>query len=226
MKDKYSRVLAAAIALVRASNPDDEICVVNFNDLLIKDQAFTNERAKLEGALERIETSGGTAMRDALSATVDYLKTDGKRDKKVIVLVSDGNDNSSAKTTIEDLYRFVRDSEVLVYSIGLLDEEDKGEAKKAKRVLDQLAEISGGFTYYPKSLAEVEQITPQIAHEIRNQYIMAYSPGGIMDGSYRSIKVEVKGVRGSNVRHRAGYYAGTSPRTDPPPARPSAGPAE
>jgi len=209
MKDKHSRVVAAALALVKASNKMDEICFVNFNDLAYKDQSFTNDALKLEQAMERIDNHGGTAMRDALSGTVDYVKREGKREKKVIVMVTDGNDNSSSKTTLEDLVRVVRDSEVLIYSIGILSEEDRGEARKAKRALDELAEVSGGFAYYPKSLSEVEQITPQIAHEIRNQYILSYTPPGPMDGSYKRIKVNVGGVRGATVRARPGYYAGT-----------------
>ena len=220
MKDKYTRVVAAAVALIRASNKEDEICFVNFNDLYYKDQAFTNDPSKLEEAMERIDNHGGTAMRDALSATIDYVKTEGKHDKKVIVMVTDGNDNSSSKVTLEELLSTVRDAEVLVYSIGLLSEEERGEAKKAKRALDNLAEVSGGFAYYPKDLAEVEDITPQIAHEIRNQYILAYTPLGPLDGSYRRLKVDVKGVRGATVRHRAGYYAATAP------AKPQAAPAK
>lgn len=211
MKDKHSRVVAAAVALIRASNKDDEICFVNFNDLAYKDQSFTNDIGKLEMAMENIDNHGGTAMRDALAGTIDYVKRDGKRDKKVIVLVTDGNDNSSSKTTLEDLVRIARDSEVLIYSIGILSEEDRGEAKKAKRALDQLAEVSGGYAYYPKTLSEVEQITPQIAHEIRNQYILAYTPPGPMDGSYRRLKVDVRGVRSATVRARPGYYAGPQP---------------
>lgn len=211
MKDKHSRVVAAALALVRASNKDDEVCFVNFNDLAYKDQPFTSDINKLEDAMERIDNHGGTAMRDALAATIDYVKRDGKRDKKVIVMVTDGNDNSSSKTTIEDLIRIARDSEVLIYSIGILNEEDRGERNKAKRALDQLAEVSGGYAYYPKSLSEVEEITPQIAHEIRNQYILSYSPPGVLDGSYRKIKVDVRGVRGATVRARSGYYAGPQP---------------
>jgi VWFA-related protein len=211
MKDKHSRVVAAALALVKASNKDDEVCFVNFNDLAYKDQSFTNDISKLELAMERIDNHGGTAMRDAMAGTIDYVKKEGKRDKKVIVLVTDGNDNSSSKTTPEDLARIVRDSEVLIYSIGILNDEDRGEARKAKRALDELAEFSGGFAYYPKSLSEVEQITPQIAHEIRNQYILAYTPPGPMDGSYRRIKVNVTGVRGATVRARSGYYAGSQP---------------
>lgn len=211
MKDKHSRVVAAAVALIRASNKDDEICFVNFNDLAYKDQSFTNDIGKLEMAMENIDNHGGTAMRDALAGTIDYVKRDGKRDKKVIVMVTDGNDNSSSKTTLEELVRIARDSEVLIYSIGILSEEDRGEAKKAKRALDELAEISGGYAYYPKTLSEVEQITPQIAHEIRNQYILAYTPPGPMDGSYRRLKVDVRGVRGATVRARPGYYAGPQP---------------
>jgi len=213
MKDKHSRVVAAALALVRASNPDDEVCFVNFNDLYYKDQAFTSDIKKLEDAMERIDNHGGTAMRDALSATIDYVKTEGKRDKKVIVMVTDGNDNSSSKVTLEDLLRTTRESEVLIYSIGLLSEEEKSEARKAKRALDNLAEVSGGFAYYPKDLEEVERLTPRIAHEIRNQYILAYNPTGAMDGSYRRLKVDVRGVRGASVRHRAGYYA-TAPKAE------------
>lgn len=215
MKDKHSRVVAAALALVKASNPDDEICFVNFNDLYYKDQAFTGDVKKLEEAMEKIDNHGGTAMRDALSATVDYVKSEGKRDKKVIVMVTDGNDNSSSKVSLEDLLRTVRDSEVLIYSIGLLSEEERGEARKAKRALDNLAEVSGGFAYYPKDLEEVEKITPRIAHEIRNQYILAYAPTGPMDGSYRRLKVDVRGVRNATVRHRPGYYAGAQAPAKP-----------
>ncbi len=106
--------------------------------------------SKLEEAMERIDNHGGTAMRDALSATIDYLKTDGKRDKKVVVLVTDGNDNSSSKTTLEDLLRTVRESEVLVYTIGPAQRRrTQREARKAKRALGELAEVSGGFAYYP-----------------------------------------------------------------------------
>jgi len=217
MKDKYTRVVAAAVALIRASNKDDEICFVNFNDLYYKDQAFTNDIAKLEEAMQRIDNHGGTAMRDALSATIDYVKAEGKHDKKVIVMVTDGNDNSSSKTTLEDLLKTVRDTEVLVYSIGLLSEEERGEARKAKRALDNLAEVSGGFAYYPKDLSEVETITPQIAHEIRNQYILAYTPSGPLDQSYRRLKVEVKGVRSATVRHRAGYFAKEAVQAAPKP---------
>jgi len=209
MNDKRSRVAAATLALVKASNPDDEVFIVNFNDDPYLDQSFTHDNKKLEEALSRIDARGGTAMRNAISGALDYIKTDAKLDKKVIVVVTDGNDNSSSETTLEQLLRKVRDSGVLVYSIGLLSEEEPREARAAKRALNSLAETSAGFTYFPKDLAEVEKITPEIAHEIRNQYTIVYSPlNDNLDGSFRKIKVELSAqYRGATVRAKNGYYA-------------------
>jgi len=209
MNDKRSRVAAAALTLAKESNPDDEVFVVNFNDDPYLDQAFTHDVKKLEEALSRIDPRGGTAMRNAINGALDYMKTDAKLEKKVIVVVTDGNDNSSAETTLEQLQRKVRDSGVLVYSIGLLSEEEAREARAAKRALNSLAEASAGAAYYPKDLAEVERITPEIAREIRNQYTVVYSPlNDNLDGSFRKIKVELSGqYRGAIVRAKNGYYA-------------------
>lgn len=213
MKDRHASVVTAAIALARASNPEDEICFVNFNDTAVLEQPFTTDVRKLEQSMEAIDSRGGTAMRNAVSAAIDYVKEKAIRDKKVLVVVTDGNDNASNETSLEQLVRSVRDSDVLVYTIGLLSEEERGEARKAKRALDELTEASGGFAYYPKNLAEVETITPRIAHEIRNQYLLTYTPlNDVLDGSYRRIKVEIRGVgRSATVRTRSGYYAGGGP---------------
>lgn len=210
MNDKRARVAAAALALVKASNPDDEVFIVNFNDDPYLDQSFTHDSKKLEEALARIDAHGGTAMRSAISGAIDYMKTDAKLDKKVLVIVTDGNDNASGDNpTLEQLLRKVRDSGVLVYSIGLLSEEEPREARAAKRALNSLAETSAGAAYYPKDLAEVEKITPEIAHEIRNQYTVVYSPlNENLDGSFRKIKIELAApFKGATVRAKNGYYA-------------------
>ena len=207
MKDKRARVNAAALALVKNSNPQDEVFIVDFNDDAYLDQPFTNDIKKLEGALEKIDSKGGTAMRDAISSSIDYVKSKGKRDKKVLLVVTDGNDNTSVET-LEQLVRKAQHSEVLIYCIGLLSAEEPREARAAKRALKALAEASGGLEYYPKDVTEVEKITPQIAHEIRNQYLLAYSPTNQnLDGTYRQIKVGVSGYGRPTVRTRNGYYA-------------------
>jgi Ca-activated chloride channel family protein len=98
MRDKRRKVEAAAMALVKASNPQDEVFIVNFNDEAYLDVDFTSDLKKLEDGVARIDSRGGTAMRDAIDLSMDHLKKKGKRDKKVIVVVTDGNDNSSEIT--------------------------------------------------------------------------------------------------------------------------------
>jgi Ca-activated chloride channel homolog len=207
MTSKRTRVAAAALELVKQSNPDDEVFIVNFNDDTHFDQTLTSDVKKLESALSRMEARGGTAMRDALSKSITYVKKNGKKDKKVLVVVTDGNDNSS-DVTLDQLIRQAQNSEVLIYSIGLLNEEEAREAKSAKRALKALADASGGLDYYPKSISDVQEITPRVAHEIRNQYILGYtSSNQALDGSFRQIKVTINGFGRPTVRTRNGYYA-------------------
>jgi Ca-activated chloride channel homolog len=207
MRDKSARVAAAALDLVRASNPQDEVFVVNFNDDAYLDQGLTSDVKKLEEALDRFATKGGTAMRDAVSMSIDYVKDKGRKDKKVLVIVTDGADNTST-LGLEDLVRKAQQSEVLVYTIGILGEEEPREARKAKHDLKLLANTTGGLDYYPKDLEEVDRITPEVAHEIRNQYTLAYSPTNpALDGTYRKISVVVNSPGRPTVRTRNGYYA-------------------
>jgi VWFA-related protein len=218
MREKRPKVAAASLELVKASNPQDEVFIVNFNDVAYLDAPFTSNIKKLEQVLDKIDTRGGTAMRDAISMSIDYAKESGKRSKKVLLVITDGNDNTSNET-LEQLVRKARQSEVLIYCIGLLNDEEPREGRAAKRALKALAEASGGLDYYPKTLSEVETITPQIAHEIRNQYILAYSPtNAALDGTFRAIKVTVKAPGNPTVRVRNGYYANPAP---PPKAKKS-----
>jgi Ca-activated chloride channel family protein len=161
----------------------------------------------MEEALDHMETKGGTAMRDAISMSMDYVKEKAKKDKKVLVVVTDGNDNTS-NINLEDLMRKAQQSDVLIYSIGILSEEEPRESKKAKRALHDLALASGAMDFYPKDLEEVDREVPEIAHEIRNQYTLAYSPlNAALDGTFRKITVTVNAPGRPNVRSRNGYYA-------------------
>lgn len=211
MRDKRHKVETASLDLVKASNPQDEVFVVNFNDEAYLDVPFTNDLKKLEDGVARIDSRGGTAMRDAIGMSIDYLKDKGKKDKKVILVITDGNDTASAGT-LEKLIDRSRNGEVLIYAIGLLSEEAKADAKKAKRALDAITKESGGLSFYPQSPAEVDKIALQVAQDIRNQYTIAYSPSiQALDGSFRQIKVTVAGANKATVRTRTGYYA--SPNT-------------
>src|SRR5665213_3288045 len=143
----------------------------------------------------------------SISLFLTYSCPSGKKDKKVLVVITDGNDNASNESLAQLLLKAPR-TEVLIYSIGLLNEEEGREARSAKRALKALAEASEGLDYYPKSLGDVEEITPNVAHEIRNQYILGYLPlNPALDGTFRQIKVTVNGFGRPSVRTRNGYYA-------------------
>ena len=211
MRDKRAKVEAAALALVRDSNSQDEVFVVNFNDEAYNDlphgKDFTSDIKEMEEALTRIDSRGGTAMRDAIRMSIDHEKEKAHRDKKVLVVVTDGNDNSSI-ISLENLVKASQQSGVLIYAVGLLSDEERREAKRAERALNALADATGGEAYFPKELSDVERIAHQVAHDIRNQYTIVYTPSNqVMDGTYRQIKVVVKAPGSPSVRTRSGYYA-------------------
>jgi Ca-activated chloride channel family protein len=223
MLTRRQKVEAAALRLVKASNPEDQVFIVNFNDEAYLDCPFTNSIAKLEEGVARIDSRGGTAMRDAIGMSIDYMKEEAKLDKKVILVVTDGDDNMSS-ATLEQLVEKAQRAEVLVYTIGLLNEEDRRVARRAKRALDAITSASGGLPYYPQQLAEVDQLALQVAHEIRNQYILAYTPSDpSMNGGYRQIRVTVDGPNRPVARTRTGYYATPEGRPKPAAPKPAGG---
>jgi len=207
MREKRQGVESAALALVKDSNPQDEVFIINFNDEVYLDTDFTSDISKMEQGLTKIDSRGGTAMRDAIKLSAEHLKEKAKRDKKVILVVTDGNDNASV-VTLDALTKIAQQDDVLIYAIGLLTDEDKREAKKAQRALQLLVESTGGTVFYPKDVSEVDRIAHQVARDIRNQYTIAYTPSNTaLDGTYRQIKLVVKAPGNPVARTRSGYYA-------------------
>ncbi len=208
MRDKRPAVNQAAINLVRASNPQDEVFVVNFNDEYYLDQDFTSQIPKLREALDKIEARGGTALYDAVVASADHLKKNARLDKKVLLVVTDGEDNASRESLEQAVRRLQEENGPTVYTVGLLGTERQ---RRARRALTALAEQTGGVAFFPKDLSEVDSITQEVAHDIRNQYTIGYRPKRPQNlGGYRSIKVEAhaRGYKKLQVRTRTGYYAG------------------
>jgi len=171
MSDKRAGVVAASLALVRASKAHDEVGIVDFNDEVLNGlpggEDFTRDIKEMEEALTRIDSRGGSAMRDAVRTSIDQVEQTAHNDRKILVLVTDGNDTSSTVTQ-EQLVGKVKNSGVRVYSIGLLNEADPGH-DAARLALEQLAEASGGRAYYPKDLAELGSISQEIANGVRTQ---------------------------------------------------------
>ena len=206
MGPKREKVASAALAMVKASNPEDEVFIINFNESAIMTKDFTNNLKDLENALRDINPAGETAMRDALLMGIEHLRHKAKKDKKVLVAVTDGEDNSSVETQ-DHLVQVAQRNDVIIYGIGLLGAEEPGSAARAKKQLHQLTLETGGRSWFPDNVGEIANIAPEIAHEIRNQYILAYTPKNqAADGSFRKIRVYVS-VPDATVRTRSGYYA-------------------
>jgi VWFA-related protein len=224
MREKRAAVNAASVTFVKTSNPQDQVFVVNFNDVYYLDTPgdFATNIEDLKAALDKIDSRGGTALYDAVYASLDHLKL-GNRDKKVLLVVTDGEDNAS-RWTFDELIQHAQKSNAVIYTVGLLGSLEPGGlfkvhgggVSRASKVLKKLAEATGGQAFLPKSLEEVETTCVQIAHDIRNQYTLAYYPTNAKkDGTFRNVRIDAFYPNTRNrltVRSRPGYYA---PRSEP-----------
>lgn len=215
MRDKRPRVNEAAITLVESSNPSDEAFVVNFNDdfYLDLDKDFTNSIPELKEALERIDSRGSTALYDAIVGSLDHLKKASK-DKRVLLVVTDGEDNAS-HYSLERTIHEIQKTNTVIYTIGLLGDEKRRDRNRAMRALKDISVASGGLAFFPESVDDVHNICEQVAHDIRNQYTLAYYPTNTKkDGTFRTVTVQVVSPRGRGklvARTRNGYYAPGGP---------------
>jgi VWFA-related protein len=217
MGAKRTEVIAAALAFARSSNTQDQMFVVTFNEhvrfALPGNTPFTGQVSQLEVGLSGMITTGQTALYDAVAAALEHLKK-GDREKKVLIVISDGGDNAS-KHTLAQIMAIARHADAIIYTIGLFDEEDDD---RNPHVLSQLAKDTGGDVFLPQSLKEAVPICERIARDIRNQYTIAYVPANKkQDGTYRAIQVKASapGHGHLSVRTRAGYHAPLDPQPSP-----------
>jgi VWFA-related protein len=209
MRTLRPKVEAAALALAHASNPQDEIFVVNFNDKAHIDVPFTSDLAKLEAGIGRADAIGGTAMRDAINLAQTYLNEHSTRDRKVLLVITDGIDNASVATS-ELVEKQAEQRDTVIYAVGLFANEER--VKQGRHELDRLSERTGGVAYYPAGTDDIDRVALEIARQIRNQYTIAYAPANqALDGTYRTIRVTVSGPERLSVRTRAGYRASIDP---------------
>lgn len=209
MRSKRADVIAAALVFARSSNPQDQMFVVKFNEKvsfgLPDNTLFTDSVTQLEVALSRMAADGQTALYDAVAVALEHLKK-GARDKKVLIVVSDGGDNAS-KHKLTYLMALIGQPDAIIYTIGIFDDQD---GDRNPHVLKQLAKETGGEAFLPESVKDVAPICERIAHDIRNQYTMAYVPTNRKrDGTYRAVQVKASapGHARLSVRTRTGYFA-------------------
>jgi len=209
MLDKRAAVNAAALNLLKASNPLDSTFIVNFSDRSFLDQGFTSDIAALDRGLSRFDSKGTTAMYDAVAVSADELANHGKLPKQVLLVITDGADNASRIDLEQAIRRVQKLGGPVVYTIGLLFDSEKGEAKRARLELQKLSDETGGIAYFPRTLQDVDPIAVEVARDIRDQYTLGYrSSNAASLGGFRVVHVEAVAPKHGKmiVRTRKGYY--------------------
>ena len=216
MRPKLAEVSAAARTFVRASNPEDEMFVINFNEKVSLGLPgairFTNHTPDLEDAIRTAPTGGMTALYDAIAKALGELQAAG-RDRKVLIVISDGGDNASVRK-LDQVMKLAGQSSAVIYTVGLFDE---GDPDQNPGVLKSLAQATGGEAFLPGQVSEVVAICERIARDIRHQYTIGYVPiKPTREGAYHSIRVNARAKDHGklSVRTRTGYIAGGQPRLD------------
>src|ERR1700741_2913025 len=212
----------------------DEAFVMTFDDEPQVIQAFTGDTGQLRDQILRTRAGGGTAVYDAIyEACFNQLshppRPPGDQPdvvRRVMILISDGEDNLSTRTRSEAIEMAQRFS-VVIYTISTstqwvtLDDPSKEKSGNRKyhltdgdKILQDLADETGGRSFYPYHVDDLDQSFQDIGEELRNQYSLAYNPTNHqLDGRYHKIKIEIPGEKGYQVRARRGYYARANQET-------------
>src|SRR3984885_10675562 len=173
MREKREQINQAVLNLIRASNSQDQVFVVNFSQNYYLDQDFTSNVNLLQAALHQVSARGSTALYDAIIASAVHLEKNPRLSKKVLLVITDGQDNMSQETLEETSRRLQQSDGPTVYAVGLVGTGLRGEGREA---LQHLASSTGGVAYFPDSLNQVDNITRTVARDIRSQYILAFKP--------------------------------------------------
>jgi Ca-activated chloride channel family protein len=209
--EKIAKARKALERFVNTSHPSDEYSLIAFNTRaqLLLDRSRNGEA--LSEKLQLVQPKSNTALYDAVYLGVERV-TRGTHQKKALLVISDGQDNSS-RYNFGEVKRLLKESDVVVYSIGILGGGDAGSSIgiQGQSFLDELSSVTGGKSFYPNNSVEMDEIFERIALELRHQYSVGYTPKDFEpNGKWRKVKVKVKPPRGLPrliVRSREGYYA-------------------
>ena len=212
MLDKREAVNAAALNMLKASNPKDATFIVNFSDRAFLDQGFTSNIAALNRGLLHFDSKGTTALYDAVAVSANELADHATLPRQVLLVITDGADNASRIDLDQAIRQVQHLGGPVVYSIGLLFGAGKEETEHARKDLELLSKETGGIAYFPHSLEDVDRVASEVARDIRDQYTIGYrSTAPATAVGYRLVRV-VANAPGHGkllVRTRNGYYART-----------------
>jgi Ca-activated chloride channel homolog len=208
MRWKRAKLSEAALKLVETSRGEDRVFVVNFGENAYLDQDFTSDVAKLKTALARTDTQGTTALYDAVVASAQHLDEGAPQQKKVLLIITDGQDNVSQETLSDTLHKLQTNSGPVVYAIVL--KKDGNSRPENHQAIQSLCENTGGTAFFPDTVDEVRDIAETIGRDIRYQYVIGYrSSNRGAPGAYHAIAARAVDQAGHPLRvsTRSGYYA-------------------
>lgn len=209
--EKLGKARKALERFVNTSHPSDEYFLIAFNDRAQLLLDSTRDGDALLRKLTLVQTKGSTALYDACYLGIERV-TRGTRQKKAMLIISDGQDNAS-RYNFGEVRRLMKESDVTVYAVGIMDGRDAGSAMgmQGQSFLDELTSVTGGKSFYPQTDVEMDEIFERIALELRHQYSIGFTPKDFTpDGKWHKVKTKVKPPRGISrltVRTREGYYA-------------------
>jgi Ca-activated chloride channel homolog len=212
MADKFEKSRLAAVQFFKTANPQDEFCLVNFNDRAQLASPFTASVEELQDRLLYTTAHGQTALFDGIYLGLSQMKG-ARNSKKALLIISDGGDNHSRYTEI-DVRKYLKEADVQMYAIGIYDSGPDfatQEERNGPGLLSELTEMTGGRTFRVSSLNDLPDIASKISMELRNQYVLGYRPSNhARDGKWRKIKVRLRpphGLPPLEVFARSGYFA-------------------
>lgn len=210
MKSKLSIARDAAVAFLKTGSPEDEYFLAEFSGRPSIAQDFTTDIARLQNQLIFTPAKGMTALYDAVYLALEKVD-EGSNPKKALLMITDGEDNRS-RYTFGNVREFVKESDVQIYSIGIVDSwnSELAMGRTGRALIEELSDVTGGRSFFPNSIYELEDITTKIAIELKNQYVIGYfSTNDRKDGKWRKVQVKVNPPRGLprlTVRAKQGYY--------------------
>jgi len=212
MADKFEKSRLAAVQFFKTANPQDEFCLVNFNDRAQLASPFTASVEELQDRLLYTTAHGQTALFDGIYLGLSQMKG-ARNSKKALLIISDGGDNHSRYTEM-DVRKYLKEADVQMYAIGIYDlgpDYATPEERSGPGLLSELTELTGGRTFRVAGLNDLPDIASKISMELRNQYVLGYRPSNhARDGKWRKIKVRLRpphGLPPLEVFARSGYFA-------------------
>jgi len=204
MGDNILSARTSVMRFLEQGDPNDEYFLVGFSDRSNLIQDFTSSGDTIQNQVSFSNPKGRTALYDAIYLGLEKM-SGAKNDKKALIVITDGEDNTS-RYTFREVKDFVKESETQIYVIG-----ERGELGYGRGVINEIVRLTGGRAFFPHNFKQLDYFVDLIHTELRNQYVLGYIPlSKEYEGEWRKLRIKLnppEGLPKLNVRAREGYFA-------------------